>query len=166
MQKNPYPRSVIKNGKNKYWLLALVLGVVLIDECLKYISLIRLPDEGSLVGYKFLTFAIHKNMGIAFDIPFKIEFVILISVILGLLLLEIAYKNISKKPDIAFSSLMIVIGACGNLFDRIYYGFTVDYIIFFGQSAINLSDIIIVLGVVFLLLSSRKPNHRLTIHRD
>lgn len=165
MQKNPYPRSVIKSGKNKFWFLPLVLGIVMLDEYFKFISLIRLPDEGSLIGSKFLAFAIHKNIGIAFDIPFKLEFVVLISVILVFILLEIAYKNFSKNPDIAFSSLIIVLGACGNLFDRIYYGFTVDYIIFFGQSAINLSDIIIVLGVVLLLLSSRKPNHRLTTHR-
>ena len=162
MQENSDARSVKRKSLKQYWYLLPIFGVVLLDEWLKYKSLIKLPDEGSLVGSKFIAFAIHKNWGIAFDIPFKLEVVILITIVLAIILLQIAYKNFYKNPNISFSSLVIVLGACGNFFDRIYYGFTVDYIIFFGQSAINLSDIIIIFGVVLLLLSSRKNNNSLT----
>jgi signal peptidase II len=65
-------------------------------------------------------------------------------------------KNVKAHPKIAFSSALILIGAVGNVFDRIFYGFTVDYLIFFGRSALNLSDLLIVLGVVLLLISSRR----------
>jgi signal peptidase II len=142
-----------------FWLIPTIL-LVLVDEWLKNINLHRLPSEGSLVDPRIVDFAIHKNWGIAFDIPFKLEFVVIISIIIGIVLAKVAYKNFRRHPDIAFASLMIIIGALGNLFDRIYYGFTVDYILILGRSAINLSDLVIILGVVLLLLASRREKRR------
>jgi lipoprotein signal peptidase len=42
------------------------------------------------------------------------------------------------------------------MYDRFVYDFTVDYIILFGTSAINLSDLVIVGGATLLLLTSRE----------
>ncbi|MBI5794658.1 signal peptidase II [Candidatus Uhrbacteria bacterium] len=142
--------------KRVYLLLIPTILVVLTDEWLKFTGLHRLPQEGSLVKPGLITFAIHKNWGIAFDIPFKLELVVLISVLIGLWLIRVAYRHWNDRPGITFAAIMIMIGALGNLFDRVRYGFTVDYIILFGHSAINLSDIVIVLGVLLLLLSSQR----------
>lgn len=140
-----------------YWLLVLVALVVIGDEWLKYQALQRLPDEGSLVDPGALALAIHKNWGLAFDLPFRLEIIVLFSIVIGIGLLHIAYTNRHRRPDITFATLMIVLGALGNLYDRIVYGFTVDYLILFARSAINLSDLVIVSGVVLLLVSSRRP---------
>lgn len=144
-----------------YWYLVPITALVTLDEWLKYLGLHRLPQEGSLVDAGVLSFAIHKNWGVAFDIPFRLEFIILISAVIGLGLLRIAYKNSTSHPDITLATGIIVLGALGNLYDRIVYGFTVDYIILFARSAINLSDVVIVAGVVALLLRSRRTR-RLT----
>jgi signal peptidase II len=143
-----------------YWFLLPIVALVIVDEWLKALSLERLPAEGSLVDPGLIALAIHKNYGIAFDIPFKLEIVILISVFIGIGLIQVAYKHWRDKPAIAFSALMIVIGALGNLYDRIVYDFTVDYIILFGTSAINLSDLVIVGGAILLLLTSREKKVR------
>lgn len=119
-------------------------------------SLLRLPDDGSLVRPRIIDFAVHQNFGIAFDLPFAYEIVFLLSLIIGYKLLELAFKHLHSRPLISFSCFMIMIGALGNAFDRFVYGFTVDYIILFGRSAINLSDLVIVVGVFFLLISSRE----------
>jgi signal peptidase II len=162
MQKDPYTRSV-KTSASQAWVFVLLVALlVAVDEWLKYLGLQRLPDEGSLVDPGLVSFAIHKNWGVAFDIPFRLEFVIFISLLIGLGLLHIAVKNRSSHPNIAFASVVIMLGALGNLYDRIVYGFTVDYIIILGRSAINISDIVIVSGVVLLLLHSRKSKRRLT----
>ncbi|MEK7619777.1 MAG: signal peptidase II [Patescibacteria group bacterium] len=144
-----------------YWYLLPVSAIVILDEWLKFTALQRLPGEGSLVDPDIVSFAIHKNWGVAFDIPFRLEFVILVSIVIGLGLLRIAYKNRITHPDITLATGIIVLGALGNLYDRIVYGFTVDYIILFARSAINLSDIVIVAGVIALLLHSRRTR-RLT----
>lgn len=143
-----------------YWYLVPVGAIVILDEWLKFSALQRLPEEGSLVDPGILEFAIHKNWGVAFDIPFRLEFLILVSIVIGLGLLRIAYKNRLAHPDITLATGIIILGALGNLYDRIVYGFTVDYIILFARSAINLSDVVIVLGVVALLLRSRRSRDR------
>lgn len=144
-----------------YWYLLPVAAIVILDEWLKFAALQRLPEEGSLVNAGLLSFAIHKNWGMAFDIPFRLEFIVLTSIVIGLGLLSIAYKNHITHPDITLATGVIVLGALGNLYDRITYGFTVDYIILFARSAINLSDVVIIAGVVALLLRSRRTR-RLT----
>ena len=53
-------------------------------------------------------------------------------------------------------ALIVIIGALGNIFDRLTYGFTIDYIIILNRLAINLSDIIIIIGVLGLLTISQK----------
>ena len=143
-------------SKHLYWFLFPIASIVVLDEYFKYQGLLHLPGEGDLFAPSWLQFAIHKNWGIAFDIPFKLEFVIFFSLLIGIGLIHAAYKNWKKRPDITVATLTILLGALGNLYDRIIYGFTVDYLILFGRSAINLSDIVIVTGVFFLLWQSRR----------
>ncbi len=142
--------------KHLYWFLVPALILVFIDEWIKAFALTHFPGEETLTDPDFINLAIHKNWGLAFDIPFRREFILLISVVIGFFLIQMLVKNIKTHPKIAFSCLIILIGAIGNVFDRVAYGFTVDYIIFFGRSALNLSDLLIIFGVVILLISSRR----------
>lgn len=149
-----------KNALSVYWLLIPSFLIVFADEWIKNFGLHAFPNESAIQQPTFFNLAIHKNWGLVFDLPFRVWVIVLISIILGYFLLEIAYKNRNSQPDISVSCLIIMIGALGNLFDRIVYGFTVDYLIFFGRSALNLSDILIVIGVIALLLASRKSKHQ------
>ncbi len=143
-------------SKHLYWFLLPAILLVGLDEWIKAFALTNFPDESTLTNPSILNLAIHKNWGLAFDIPFRREFILLISLVIGYFLVDMIIKNVKAHPKIAFSSALILIGAVGNVFDRIFYGFTVDYLIFFGRSALNLSDLLIVLGVVLLLISSRR----------
>lgn len=158
MQKNVDTRSVMQNKLRIYWLLIPILIIVLLDEWMKTRALAILPNEIYLTEPSLINFAVHKNFGLAFDLPFRLELVIGFSVLIGFFLLRTAWKAFHTKPDIAFACLMIVFGALGNLYDRIVYGYTVDYIFLLGRSAINFSDLIIILGVIALLLLSSKKN--------
>ncbi len=141
-------------------------AVVFIDEWLKFLALVRLPDAGSLSRPGLISLAVHQNWGVAFDIPFRMPLIIIVSVFIGIGLIRIVVKNWRRHPDIAMSALVIIIGACGNLYDRLRYGFTVDYLLLFGRSAINLSDVVIVAGVIALLLSSRRSRTHQLIPPD
>jgi signal peptidase II len=157
MQKDTHTGSI------KRWIYLLWIPIALIvfaDEWIKYLALERLPQEGDLLNPGLLEFAIHHNYGIAFNIPFKMPIIILFSVCIGIALLHSAWSNRNTYSEISFSALIIVIGALGNLYDRIIYGFTVDYIILFGRSAINISDCVIILGVLLFLLASRKQKKK------
>lgn len=142
-----------------YFLLVPIGITVFLDEWLKWFALSNLPEETGILEPSFLNFAVHKNFGLAFDLPFRLEFVIAISLLIGIVLFHTAWKSRKIRPEISFACLVIILGALGNLYDRVRYGFTVDYMIFLGRSAINFSDLVIILGILSLLLFSSRKKH-------
>lgn len=142
--------------KHIYWLLFPVAALVVLDEVLKYWALHRLPPDGSLVDPGILAFALHKNYGIAFNLPIPLPLVTVITLVIACSLAWLAKTHWEKQPFVAFSGLVLFIGALGNLYDRIVYGFTVDYLILFGTSAINISDVVIILGALLLVRATQK----------
>ncbi len=157
MQKNSHARTLnpwIVSG------VSLVVGIiVLLDEITKWHIIQKLPTNGEFFEWSFFTIGLHKNFGIAFDIPLAPIITILVSTILGILLLKIVLKHFPHTPLISLAAIMIILGAAGNLYDRIAYGFTVDYLIFFETSALNISDLIIISGALLLIFAShiKKP---------
>lgn len=142
--------------KNISFLIVVVL-IIVVDEFFKKIALENLPPETILSSQKIIALAIHKNYGIAFDLPLWLPLVIIATlvILIGLVFYGIKEWDKNQKRSLAF--LIISLGALGNLFDRIVYGFTVDYIITPPTtSAFNLSDLVIIFGIVFLILSYRK----------
>jgi signal peptidase II len=139
--------------------IALVIGVlvVLADEVLKILALKFLPDESQMSGKGLIELAIHKNFGLAFDLPIWLPILCVLSVLIIIGLVLLIKQNWQKNPWLASSAAIISCGALGNLFDRISYGFVVDYIITpITGSAFNLSDIVIVFGLFLLIWSSKK----------
>ena len=51
---------------------------------------------------------------------------------------------------------LILLGAFSNLIDRAFYGATIDYLIFFNRSAVNLADGMIIAGLLGLIFGSAK----------
>jgi len=139
--------------KSAPWLIIITISLVILDSVLKFLALNKLPEEGSLLHPGFLTLALHKNPGIAFDLRLSMPIILIFSIFIGLILTYVGFKNLKKQPQVAVYTFMIIIGALGNLFDRIVYGFTVDYILILGRSVINIADLIIVFGMVGLLIS-------------
>lgn len=84
------------------------------------------------------------NHGIAFSIPIPLLLTILLSLCFIAVLFWLMWREDSwpKKLCLYF----ILVGASSNLFDRLYFGHTLDYILFF-TAIINLADVLIVGGV-------------------
>ncbi|KKR86370.1 MAG: Lipoprotein signal peptidase [Candidatus Uhrbacteria bacterium GW2011_GWF2_41_16] len=129
--------------------------IVLFDVWMKRMAVQSFPREEQLIQPSFFDLAVHKNYGIAFDIPFRIPIVIVLTIIVLGILVRFAIRHWQIQPQVSAAAWIIILGSLGNLFDRIYYGFTVDYLIFFSRSAVNLSDAIIVTGVLLLLLTGK-----------
>ncbi|MDP2632024.1 MAG: signal peptidase II [Candidatus Uhrbacteria bacterium] len=141
-------------------LLVPVVAIGLADVIFKYIALSRLPEEGSRLRF-LIDFALHKNPGIAFDIPIPLSIVIALTLIISAVLLYHSVRSFNRMPMMSFFSLTIIIGALGNMIDRVINGFTTDYIILFERSAINLSDILILFGTIMLLVYSKDRSSEL-----
>jgi signal peptidase II len=118
--------------------------VVLIDVWIKKIALNN-------------SWTVHKNTGIAFDLPLWSWVAVLLIILIAFGLLFFAYYQKNNRPWFTAAALIIVIGAIGNLLDRFTYGFIVDYLIFEPTgSAFNLSDLVIIAGILIFFLSKRK----------
>lgn len=139
--------------RERAW-IAVFLSLFLLDRLLK---------RAALSGFKMefapgaLTFDLFRNSGIAFSLPFSGPLVWILSVgILAAISLMAAREFRARRYGLAGAFGLFLFGACSNLFDRVVYGFTVDYFIFFGRSAVNIADGMIVSGALWLLAKGQK----------
>ncbi len=121
------------------------------DGWLKRYALAHFPPDTSVQDPGLLALVVHKNFGIAFNIPMRGWVILVISIALGLALGRLAWTARASNPAAALAALTVIIGGIGNVIDRAWYGFTVDYLLLFGRSAFNLSDVVIIGGIVWLL---------------
>lgn len=127
---------------------AIAFDVACLDGVFKYFALRLLPPDTLPVSWPF-GLALHKNPGITFDLAIPLWLVIPFTLIILVWLGIFVHQNWSSPK--AVSALIIIFGATGNLIDRLVNGFTTDYIILFGRSAINLADVLIITGAIGLL---------------
>ena len=137
------------------WGLVALL-ILTIDQVCKFLAVTRLPEEGSRL-HSLIAFALHKNYGIAFDLPVPSWIVIPLTLLI-IIVAGVALWRHRTNPHLSAALIFIVLGGLGNLIDRIVYGYTVDYIILLTRSAINLSDLMILGGVIGLMKKRRSPS--------
>ncbi|PPI88632.1 signal peptidase II [Candidatus Pantoea edessiphila] len=108
----------------------------------------------------FLNIFYCHNYGIAFSFLddgkiWQRWFFTIVSIIVIIFLLVISYYDyLNNKICIAY--ILIISGALGNLIDRFYYGFVIDFIDFHIKNShfptFNIADCSIVIGVILLML--------------
>ena len=101
-----------------------------------------------------------ENKGIAFGIDGNGDFSYIftpLTIILTLAIIVYLYKTSNKNSSLMNLSLSLILGgALGNLFDRIFSGEVVDFIALFENIfpfIFNLADTFITVGMVMLLAS-------------
>ena len=127
---------------------------MLVDRLIKIIALKGLLTESFwFLGYP--RFTLHKNFGLAFDLPLARGIIIVLSLVFIMFLVFLLLRDL-KKDKTCFSGLVFMIaGALANLIDRVQYGFVVDMIEVFPGSIWNIADVMILLGIALIIL--QKP---------
>ncbi len=135
-------------------LVALFFCLLLADRFIKRAALNGLRLRGAP---GILSFELFKNTGIAFSLPFSgpIVWLLSLAILAGVCVMG-ARDFKAKRYDRAEAICLFVLGACSNLFDRVAFGFTVDYFIFFSRSAVNVADGMIVAGALWLIFKTSK----------
>ena len=112
------------------------------------------PD---LFTSKYLNISLIWNEGIAFGLLSFNEshFYNLLTILIAIIIIVIFFMILRNKGLKKYSLLMILGGALGNLYDRIFFKAVPDFIDFhignFHWFIFNVSDIFISLGVLFLI---------------
>lgn len=129
------------------------------------LHLSKITGEFEMTLTSYLNLSLIWNCGIAFGL-FSFEtnlYYNLISFLIGAIILLIIIISKKSKGVEKISFLMIIGGALGNLFDRLYYKSVIDFIDFSFQNfhwfIFNVSDIFISLGVIILILLEFKKKN-------
>jgi signal peptidase II len=133
--------------------------IIFIDQVSKFLVKIKLKPIDNIDfinGYFSLTYV--ENRGAAFGI-FRNKKILLVG-ITGIVIAVMLYylmtnKRISKWVKI--SLILIIAGAIGNLIDRIYLGYVVDFMHFYIKShdfpVFNIADVSVVIGTILLAIN-------------
>ena len=137
-----------------------VFSIFLLDRISKiYVIYLDKKILGSeIFSSKYLNITLIWNEGIAFGLLnfeknylYNILTIFILTVIILILFMIIKTEGLKK-----FSLLLILGGALGNIFDRIFYKAVPDFIDFhignFHWFIFNIADIFISLGVIFMIL--------------
>ena len=96
--------------------------------------------------FKFLVTAHLKPVGMQWI------FVVLTVALLALLIIYM-FKKRPKHKFFYFTSALIIGGGIGNLIDRVFYGYVIDYLsVSFFSPVCNFADYCITVGVVLLAI--------------
>lgn len=126
-----------------------------VDRYLKALAI-----AGLTMGIAPLEFDLFKNKGIAFSIPMH-ETIFWPLAILILSALTVLFFRFKEKDKILASLLfLIIIGSISNIIDRLLIGATIDYIILFDRSALNIADMMILSGVIALFAITHVTHKR------
>ncbi len=138
----------------------LIILLVVLDQISKILISSYLSLGESLNLLPFLNFTLIHNAGIAFSIFDEGGYigrwflVIAISGILGYLLFLIYKKTPEHKLEL-LSLILIISGGLGNLVDRAFLGYVVDFVHVFYQNysfyVFNLADSYITVGIILYL---------------
>lgn len=135
--------------------------LVVIDQITKYIALSSLKPIGSMTFIKgFMDFTFVENRGAAFGILegqrwFFVVATIVISAVIIYAFVKMPKKNEYKYMKVAL--VLILAGAFGNVIDRLFRGYVVDFFefTFIDWPVFNVADIYVVVGAIifaFLIL--------------
>ena len=147
-------------NKNFYIILSVVFLIFIIDRLSKIYVINESTKNLSNYIYtsKYLNIRLIWNEGVAFglfsfDNNLLYHFLTSIILIIILIIIYMVTKHVSLKR---YSLILILGGALGNFYDRLFYGAVPDFIDFhinnFHWFIFNFADISITIGVLFMII--------------
>tara|TARA_B100001540_G_scaffold277438_1_gene264931 strand:- start:166 stop:657 length:492 start_codon:yes stop_codon:yes gene_type:complete len=152
---------ILKNLDKSFLInLSLIFIIFLFDRISK-IYVIYLDNKlfgSEIFSSNFLNIYLIWNEGIAFGLFSFNEkiFYNILTIIILIIILIIFIMTIKSDGFKKYSLLMILGGALGNVFDRLYYKAVPDFIDFhignFHWFIFNVADIFITIGILFMVI--------------
>lgn len=137
--------------------VAIIIGIIMVavDQIIKYFVTVYLQPLGSVtVIDNLFNLTYVENNGVAFGMfsDMRWVFVALTSVLLFVIIF-IMFKKRPKGKMFYIAAGLIIGGGIGNLIDRIFYGYVIDYLsLSFFSPVCNFADYCITIGTVLLII--------------
>jgi len=158
-------------SKNFYISFSIVTLIFILDRLSK-ISVIELNKNSlgsEIFSSAYLNIVLVWNKGIAFGLFSFDESNLynILTLLISIIVVILVIMSVKSKGFKRYSLIMIVGGALGNLYDRVFFYAVPDFIDFhignFHWFIFNIADIFITIGVFFMILFEligvNKENH-------
>ncbi len=135
--------------------LFVAASIVLTDQLMKYLVVYALKPVGTVTVIPgLLDFTYVENRGAAFGILENQRWFFIVATILVMVLLVVLlFRKGGTSKMFAASIALIVGGGIGNLIDRIFLGYVVDYLqLSFFPPVCNFADYCVVAGTALLMV--------------
>ena len=161
---------ILKNIKKNSILNLLLFCFIFLFDRLTKIYVIDLNKQfldSEIYSSKFLNVSLIWNKGIAFGLlSFNESYVYnILTIIIFLIIFVLIYVTTKSEGLKKYSYVMVLGGASGNIFDRVFYNSVPDFIDFhvgnFHWFIFNIADIFITLGVICLIILEITDNNKI-----
>jgi len=155
-------------NKKLYLNLSIVLIIFFLDRITKKIVIDLHQDNfgQQIFSSEYLNISLIWNQGIAFGLfSFNENYIYnILTALIALVIFAILLMIIKNDGFKRFSLIMIMGGALGNLYDRIFFLAVPDFFDFhvgnFHWFVFNVADIFITIGVIFMILIEFIDNNK------
>lgn len=140
-------------------IMSIIVGLISIDQIIKmYIDYLDMKPIvfNNIIGIK----PTHNKEQMAIlnllRVQWSDEIIIVTKLLMVLLIIFIFIKIKHKNKNIFLAFILLEASSISNLFDSIFWGYTVDYILFYGFTCYDLKDFYVDTGLGLLLLENIK----------
>ena len=146
---------MVKKVKKKVYLISLIGLIIDFLTKLFISSKLSLGQSKTIINNFFYLTLVH-NKGAAWGLLFdKVNLLLIISIVFLVLFIYMIEKNELKKYE-EISYGLIIAGVVGNMIDRLFRGYVIDFLDFniFGYNypVFNIADTLIVTGVIIVIV--------------
>ncbi len=158
--------------------LLAALGLVAIDQFTKFLAIKYIEPMPTISLIKFgdkevLNFTYYENTGAAFSIleGFRIPLIIITSIII-LGFIVFLFTKYAKDKRLVWIIALLIGGGTGNLIDRIFHGYVVDFIDLriINFAVFNFADactvVACILLFVYVMLTGKKEENKAKVEND
>ena len=136
----------------------LVASTVILDQLIKLVVIKYLYNSSIVIISNLLNLTYIENTGGAFGIGSNnILFFIIVNIVIISLVIRFIISGKNEINDLVLISLgLIISGGIGNLIDRIFRGFVIDYIDinpWVKYPIFNFADICIFIGCIIIIIN-------------
>lgn len=141
-------------------IIPIILAVILfiVDQVTKYMALTRLKPVGSITFIDgFMDFTFVENRGAAFGIlNGKVWLLLILAAVICIVIIGAMLRmpNTREYKWLKWSLMLILAGAVGNVADRLFRGYVVDFFefTFMEWPVFNMADIYVVVGTIVMAI--------------
>ena len=146
---------MVKKVKKKVYLISLI-GLIIDFLTKLFISSKLSLGQSKTIINNFFSLTLVYNKGAAWGLLFdKVNLLLIISIVFLVLFIYMIEKNELKKYE-EISYGLIIAGVVGNMIDRLFRGYVIDFLDFniFGYNypVFNIADTLIVTGVIIVIV--------------